>query len=243
MSWKMRHAQTGREKSVRSRGGRFALSLRELAHELNSMLDGSMRCIGLAQSALNEASADPQAVADASRRLAVAHENMQSMAALLEQALKGRSTILESRPLGDEVRRIMESCRAKADQAGVTMTLHLQEAAESIPIGPLGPIVLNGLRNAIESCSESSDVVRQVEVSIGINSRTEIELFITDTGPGAAVTSPECPTTKSNGHGIGLELCKRIAASLGGRAELMNVPFGGGAVLRVVVPLTQMAQK
>jgi signal transduction histidine kinase len=43
------------------------------------------------------------------------------------------------------------------------------------------------------------------------------------------------------GHGIGLSVCARIVAMLGGRMRLYNVPFGRGAVLQVELPVQRLA--
>jgi len=51
-------------------------------------------------------------------------------------------------------------------------------------------------------------------------------------GPGRGEQAGGYP----HGHGLGLELCRRIVADLGGHLELADRPGGPGALLRVVVP-------
>src|SRR4030095_1211129 len=69
------------------------MTLRQLAHELNSLLDGSMRCVGLARDSLTQSPRKPQ-VNDASGPaddLGRAQAAMAHMAALLRRAMQPQS--------------------------------------------------------------------------------------------------------------------------------------------------------
>lgn len=234
----MRRAAANRAIFPSDRDHDHTFSLRELAHELNSLLDGSMRYLDTARQSLEQAAVAGGSTDETARRLDAAHEGMRSMATLLDHALKGDSQLMHhDRFLGDEIRRIVAACAAKAEQAGVSVELHLDEAAANIPIGPLGPVVLNGLRNAIEACADAVRGTKAVEISIGITGHDRLEMLIADTGTGVVGKGV---STKASGHGIGLELSRRIVRSVGGSIELMSVPFGGGAVLRMLVPLHRL---
>jgi two-component system, NtrC family, sensor histidine kinase HydH len=70
-----------------------------------------------------------------------------------------------------------------------------------------------------------------------------IELCIADTGPG--IPEEELPhlfepfhTTRPEGTGLGLALCREIVQQHGGRIELIQQE-GWGAVFRVTVPLSR----
>lgn len=221
--------------------GRFEPSVRQLAHELNSLLDGSMRYIRIAQQALEDPAAG-ESTAAIIDRLDTAHQSLRDMAVLLERAMRGEAIFGDDpRDLAEQTRQIIAACSAMAEQAGVTLDLHIADRVASLPTGPLGPIILNGVRNAIEACATSLDSrYRHVEVSIGLNGRNQVEVIIADTGPGAG---SDTWGTKPGGNGIGLDLCRRLADQVGGSVELMNVPFGGGAVLRVLIPISRLQRQ
>jgi signal transduction histidine kinase len=68
-----------------------------------------------------------------------------------------------------------------------------------------------------------------------------VELWVADTGPGIA--TEELPhlfepfhTTRPEGTGLGLALCREIVQQHGGRIELARQD-GWGAVFRVALPL------
>jgi signal transduction histidine kinase len=70
-----------------------------------------------------------------------------------------------------------------------------------------------------------------------------VELAIADTGPGIA--EKDLPhlfepfhTTRPEGTGLGLALCREIVQQHGGRIELIHQE-GWGAVFRVTLPLSQ----
>jgi signal transduction histidine kinase len=188
---------------------------------------------------LLESSSEDITQEQAIERLTSAQVGLQAMAGLLERTLRGETPLGDDmQPLGVQVRQIIASCSAMAEQLGVRIDLHLSDAAAALPTGPLGPIILNGLRNAIEACAISHAGSRQVEISIGVNPKQQIEVIIADTGPGLGTSR-----AKPDGHGVGLELCRHLAEGAGGQLELMNVPFGGGAVLRVLVPIAVKHQQ
>src|ERR1043165_8537734 len=84
----MRHARHDVTALSAARGSstKNSLSLGDLAHELNSLLDGSMRCVAQAQRAIGES--DSSLSEDVAARLRSAEEGMKRMAALLERAIR-----------------------------------------------------------------------------------------------------------------------------------------------------------
>jgi two-component system sensor histidine kinase KdpD len=105
-------------------------------------------------------------------------------------------------------------------------------------------VILNGLRNAVQAmedvCRPGATVCVHAGARRDADGRPWIELTIDDEGPGvpdgfdASSTGP-----RADGHGIGLGLCRRIVADMGGQLELANRSPDGrerGARLRVRVP-------
>jgi C4-dicarboxylate-specific signal transduction histidine kinase len=235
----------------RKSGADNALSVRKLAHELNSLLDGSMRCIRLAEKALDVAAAAPgegQSFEDALTRLRTAHLAMTDMAAVLDRAMNGgqvgRCELLgSSRTLGDEVEQVLATLRPLAEHDRVVLEVEVTPEAAALPAGPLGPVLANGLRNAIEACSVDGLTMRRVAVSIALGRGTsDLLILISDSGCGLSAAPAAGCTTKAGGHGLGLGVCRDIVTELGGRIELTNIPFGRGAVLDVSIPLRSLVQ-
>lgn len=228
------------------------MTIRQLAHELNSLLDGAARCVRQVQQRLSDspgpAHHDVQQANQIAKKLELAETSMQQMAVLLERAMQiadPRAAVLRNdQPLGEYVPELLGTLRPKADEHSVTFNLHMTNDAAAVPTGPLGTVLLNGLTNAIDACASSENMPRLIEVSISISSRSDLVILISDTGPGVIETcrTSHAPghTTKADGHGIGLDLSRQIVDELGGRLQLTNIPFGAGAIFQVRVPLPRL---
>jgi signal transduction histidine kinase len=92
--------------------------------------------------------------------------------------------------------------------------------------------------NAIQACSSGCTVRLSARLADG---GAVFELKVVDNGPGMTQqvwrrATELFYTTKRNGSGIGLALCKRAAEDAGGSFEIESVPaFGTAVTLRVPV--------
>jgi len=249
----MRGSRSEQESGRKDRksGADNDLSVQKLAHELNSLLDGSMRCVRLAEKALDAAAGvhgEGQSVEDALTRLRTARLAMTDMASVLDRAMSGgqafRAGLLHSpRTLGEEVRQVLATVAPLAERDRVVLEVEVSPEAACLPAGPLGPVLTNGLRNAIEACAVDGLMMRRVDASIILSrAGSELLILISDSGGGLPGEPVAGFTTKAGGHGFGLGVCRDVVTELGGRMELANIPFGRGAVLEVSVPLRSLAQ-
>jgi C4-dicarboxylate-specific signal transduction histidine kinase len=221
-----------------------AMSVGQLAHELNSLLDGSLRTLGLALRQLEPIPGDRRSADAVVTRLQTARDAMWQMAELLERAMRdgGASSqvLSRSRSLDEEVPHILALVRPLAETHHVAVRAEIGLEAGQLPIGPLGAVLLNGLRNAVQACVRGGQGSGRVELSAQVEQRSLV-LNISDSGPGEA-GGERCdngPGPDGHGHGLGLDLCRQVVGELGGRLELGPQP-GGGAVLRVEVPLRSL---
>ena len=129
-----------------------------------------------------------------------------------------------------------------ARQRGVRTALELDEALPPVLVDhvQIQQVVLNLVRNAVEAIEESE----RRELSVGTRAIPEqgmAEIIIADSGPGIA---PELAdrlfqpfvTTKPNGKGMSLSICREIVEAHQGR--LTTAPArAGGAIFIVSLPL------
>jgi signal transduction histidine kinase len=103
-------------------------------------------------------------------------------------------------------------------------------------VDQLEQVLINLVKNAAEA-----SLPTQGRVRIGWRSMDRfVELAIEDEGPGVGdTTNLFVPffTTKPDGSGIGLVLCREIVEAHEGRMSLATRPEGRGAVARVRLPL------
>jgi signal transduction histidine kinase len=114
---------------------------------------------------------------------------------------------------------------------GVTISFPRHDQPVMVMGNPmrLGQALGNLLRNAVEALADNTGGLVEVDLT---REGDEVRLSVADNGPGIPegrldrVWEPFY-TTRAEGTGLGLYICRRIAQEHGGRIELKNRPQGG----------------
>lgn len=111
------------------------------------------------------------------------------------------------------------------------------KAAPSLPLIAADPIqieqiILNLLRNASEAMNEVEIESRRLLISLDRLSQTHLLVTVSDTGPGirdddSEMISTPFFSTKENGMGLGLAICRAIVDDHGGQLSYQSNPHGG----------------
>jgi signal transduction histidine kinase len=118
------------------------------------------------------------------------------------------------------------------------------ELAELPPIdghrGQLREVIFNLVRNAVEAMDTTTDRSRVLRVSTGFLGHDAIAVAIQDSGPGIDPQKLEniftaFLTTKSDGMGMGLAICRMIAEHHGGHLTASS-DGKSGALFQLVLP-------
>jgi len=207
-----------------------------LAHEVNQPLAAMANYINGARRLI--AAGNPEGAARAIDLVGEQGERAsQIIRRLRELVRKGES---ERRP--ESLTVTIEEASAIA-LAGVGQRLKLEiriaeDASEAmIDKIQIQQVLLNLMRNAVEAMAGAD----RRELAVSANRLGEmVEIRITDTGPGlpeavrARLFQPFV-TTKSDGMGVGLSVCRAIVEAHGGELHAEDVE-GGGTVFRFTVP-------
>ena len=139
----------------------------------------------------------------------------------------------------------------RAEASGIEIVLNTDPTLPNIEadIGRVRQMLHNLIRNSIEAL-ENCDYKGRIEVRI---SKTEVqetdvaEIVVEDNGPGfktGSVSQVFDPyvTTKPKGTGLGLAIVKKLVEEHGGTIEAEN-PDGGGAVIRIQLPVNEAARE
>jgi len=142
------------------------------------------------------------------------------------------------------IREAIELIRIEAATNGVSVQTEFVEALPPIQGDrvELQQVLLNLIINAIEAMSGMSEGRRELFVSTGKTEAGDVLVSVRDTGPGLAPGVQEdlfeaFHTTKPNGLGLGLSICRSIVEQHGGRLwASANAPCG--AVFQFTLPST-----
>ena len=222
----------------------------QVAHELSNLLDGGLRNLNLARSSLQDGPdrQDSQDCQKVLERLDITGDAMQRMATLVRRWMHPdslpsteHSRIQTLKQAVDDAVRLLHP---SASLHHTEIRVRLSDDVASIPAGPVYTIVANALRNSLQSIASiedsPSDTTRwHVEIT-GRRTEAFVELIIRDNGQGLDPSILDEAgrvrfgiTTKPDGYGVGLALCRDIAARLGGDLALcQGSPHGATLTLR-----------
>ena len=231
--------------------------LTSLAHDLNNLLDGSMRQLALARQSLDaELSAAAAGELDGVRQnVNTAYQAMERMCDILHATLGGAPggaaspTVARGKPisLAEAAEHALAVVEPMATEALVRLEGKLDASTYEVPAGPVYPLILNVLRNAIEAV-ERTGKPGVVSLTLGVEQDEEagptVLLEVRDSGSGPDVSRSTAKlfepgvTSKSKGFGLGLAISAEVARDMGGTIELA-ARREGGAVLRARYPVPQ----
>lgn len=136
----------------------------------------------------------------------------------------------------ESLKKMIEDANAlalvAAGDRSVQVSIQLDPAIDTVLVDrvQIQQVLLNLLRNAIEAMRQAPR--RELLVSTRLTAEGMVTVSVADSGPGI---SPEIAsklfqpfvTTKTQGMGIGLSLCRTIVESHGGQINAEENPAGG----------------
>ena len=212
-----------------------------LAHELNqplaaivNYLNGSLRLVGQA--------GGPVQVERALQAARTQAEHAAAVIARVREFVRAREPRRDAQDLPLIVDTVLELLRLEAERQQLRVELALapglpQVYADRVMIEQ---VLLNLVKNAIEAMREVPAARRGLRIEGRVNLDGEVEVRVCDRGPGlseaesAQLFSPFY-TTKSDGLGIGLAICRSIIEYHEGRL-FFEARDGGGSVFGFTLP-------
>jgi two-component system nitrogen regulation sensor histidine kinase NtrY len=222
--------------------------IRVLGHELSNSLAPIKSIAGSLSSRVQSTDIDPEVRNDLQRGLEIIEMRSASLQRFLEAYRKLAQMPkpnLKDVPLGALVSRVAAlEMRVKVGVRQGPDVIFLADPDQ------LEQMLINLIRNAADAVLENTGAAakdceqgteRQVaEVAVRWDAdASQVILAIEDEGPGllnpANVFTPFY-TTKPNGSGVGLVLCRQIAEAHGGSIEISNRQGSHGCLVKVVLP-------
>jgi len=216
-----------------------------IAHELNQPLAAITSYVQGCLRRLRSGATDPQALAGALEKAGAQAERAGQIIHRVRDFVRSRQPALAALDLNVLIERATAVLAHEPDRAEVRIALDLAPGLPSAQADPLmlEQVVLNLVRNALEAVGDRTGPDQVVEVSTRGGEPGVLEVAIADRGPGIAPESVDrlfepFHTSKPEGMGLGLNICRSIVEFHGGR--LWSVPRpGGGAEFHFTVRTAQ----
>jgi C4-dicarboxylate-specific signal transduction histidine kinase len=165
------------------------------------------------------------------------------------RAMFGRESTTRSEVnLNELVRQVIALARESIHSHNIVLQMGFADDSLTVVMADpiqLQQVILNLILNAIEAMSSSDHWARILRIETGVDEDNAVFLTVEDSGPGfdkkvADNLFTPFVTTKSNGMGMGLSICKTIIEKHEGR---LTAAFASprGAALRIVLPRGERA--
>ena len=159
----------------------------------------------------------------------------------LRAFVDGGDTAFRIEPLAPLVEEAISLGLLGAHEAGIEVTTALHDGPDLVRVDriQIQQVLVNLIRNAIQSMACTPR--KQLTIATAAERDSWIRITVADTGSGIAEEVRErlfeaFATTKSDGMGLGLSICRTIAEAHGGRIWVEPVA-GGGTAFHFTVPL------
>jgi len=215
-----------------------------VAHELNQPLTAAGTYTRLVDDAISSGNTDPKMVAETARKAVAqverAAEVVRRLRALVRLDRSNRASWKVERAVKDTV----ELCQPDIDRHHVTVRSSIPNDLPNVMIDLLQieQVLINLVRNAADALRESPSARRVVTIDAKAADADFVEVRVADNGPGFSrqfLDNAFVPlaSTKADGLGIGLSLCKSIVEAHGGILRLEG--DAQGAVVRFTLPIAK----
>jgi two-component system sensor kinase FixL len=217
-----------------------------VAHEINQPLMAAGTYSRLVVDSLRgKEGADPEVMETAGKvatQVERASEVVRRLRALVRLDQSGRAPVHLARAVDDT----LALCRPDLERNGIRVRVELDSDLPAVLVDLLQieQVLLNLMRNAIDAMKDAGYRRGSIAIKAKRIGRTEIEVTLSDTGPGfppelLGDQFPPFASTKIDGLGVGLALSRSIIEAHGGSLQTRSGPQGG--VVQFTLPVAPNA--
>ena len=214
-----------------------------IAHEVNQPLSGVVTNAGTCLRMLSNEPPNVSGASEAARRLIRDGNRAADVITRLRALFSRKAPESEPVDLNDATREVIALEQGDLRRAGATLRTELPE---NLPVimgdrVQLQQVIINLLRNACEAVHAIDNRPREIEIRIARDEGERVCLSVRDSGVGFDADSAEklfdaFYTTKHEGMGVGLSVCRSIIENHGGRLWAM-VNDGPGVTFAFSIPV------
>lgn len=213
-----------------------------LAHELNQPLTAVLSYLGPLKRSLDDANLSGETEFMVGEITAEAERAAQIIRQLRTYVRRGEAHHVPAN-FGEIINDAIRFAAATAEENGVKIRIDIAKTLPELMIDPIQiqQVVLNLVLNAIDELKDQPEGAREIVIQAGPDDLGNIKVRFSDTGGGMSaeviqrVFDPFF-STKEDGMGMGLSICRSIIEAHGGRLRANSVP-GEGAEFMFTLPI------
>jgi PAS domain S-box-containing protein len=213
-----------------------------IAHEVNQPIAAVVTNAQAALRWLNMQPPDPEEVRQALDRIVRNGKRAGDVIGRIRALVAKVAPRKDRLDINDTIREVIALTRSELHRTGTSLQTQL---ADGLPLVPgdriqLQQVMLNLILNAVEAMSGSDEGSRELLISTEEDGANGVRIAVRDWGPGLKPESVDrlfdpFYTTKPDGMGMGLSICRSIIEAHGGRLwAAINVPQG--AIFQFTLP-------
>ncbi|CBL45609.1 Two-component sensor kinase [gamma proteobacterium HdN1] len=207
-----------------------------LSHELNQPLGTIINAVGVARKKLADQVNTPDIVTRALHLAQTQAEHASAVVTRMRDFVSSRQFVQQPCSIRDIIHRHTEMLRWDIEGANVNLKIELQELLPEIAIDQIliGQVLSNLITNALRAMKSSDSFVGQLTIRAGIDFDDRIIVRVIDNGHGISAVDQEkifSPffTTRSEGMGMGLSICRSILELHAGSLYLEHSDSNGSS--------------
>ena len=206
-----------------------------IAHEINQPLTAISMYAQSSLKLIQRGDLDPEKLAGALEKLNTQSLRAGAIIERIQRFARAQDSQRELLDLNDLLKELVKLAEGDARIHDVTITFDLAKNLPAVYCDPIQiqQVALNLIRNAIDAMK---DIQCRNGNGMSITSRAmpdgRVEVAVSDQGPGVAEDQVKLlfkpfHTTKKDGMGMGLSICRTIVAEHGGELSFRNNPKDG----------------
>jgi two-component system, LuxR family, sensor kinase FixL len=213
-----------------------------IAHEINQPLSAAGTYTNVVAESLKDETLKDPSVGELARKAAMQINRAADVVRRLRTLVRLGRSELSPTSISLIVQEASEIARPDLERHNIVLKTDLEANMPPVMADRLQieQVLLNLIRNSMEAIAGAR--IQQGQISVFAVRRTSglVELGVHDTGPGfesAVSPGPPLLTTKTDGLGIGLSLCRSIAKAHGSDLSISSTT--AGSTVAIVLPIAE----
>ncbi|SJZ92238.1 sensor histidine kinase [Consotaella salsifontis] len=208
-----------------------------LAHELNQPLGAIANYARGCTRRISAGLARPEDLVSATEAIAHEAERAGKVVARIRAFVKKRPIQLGATDVNAAISSALALCEPRARGDRVPLALDLGEGLPAVAADPvqIEQVVINLVKNALDAMTDDAARLKGIRIASHLAEPGKVEVSVADHGPGFSLEASQRLfeayfTTKRDGMGLGLSICRTIIESHGGHLTARDNPDGGAIV-------------